>query len=71
MIPIFDAPPAPRGLLFLATFSKRERAEIRSSSHLLVAIKASSPAEWLGIMRQHREAQRAAARTCVAATVNR
>ena len=69
MIPIFDAPPAPRGLLFLATFSKRERAEIRSSSHLLVAIKASSPAEWLGIKRQHREAQRAAARTCVAATV--
>ena len=63
MIPIFDAPPAPRGLLFLATFSKRERAEITSSPHLLAAIRAGSPAEWPGIMRQHREAQRAAART--------
>ena len=68
MIPIFDAPPAPRGLLFLATFSKRERAEITSSPHLLAAIRAGSPAEWPGIMRQHREAQRAAARTCVATT---
>jgi hypothetical protein len=28
VIPLFDAPPAPRGLLFLATFSKRERAEM-------------------------------------------
>ena len=40
MIPLFDAPPAPRGLLFLATFSKRERAEIASSPDLLAAIRA-------------------------------
>jgi hypothetical protein len=66
MIPLFDAPPAPRGLLFLATFSKRERAEIMSSPDLLAAIRAASPADWPGIMRRHREAQRAAARTRVA-----
>ena len=68
MIPIFDAPPAPRGLLFLATFSKRERAEIARSPHLMAAIRAGSPAEWPGIMRQHREAQHAAARTRIATT---
>jgi hypothetical protein len=62
MIPIFNAPPAPRGLLFLATFSERERAEIESSPLLLSAIRTGSPAEWPEIMRQHREAQRAAAR---------
>jgi hypothetical protein len=66
MIPIFDAPPAPRGLLFLATFSKRERAEITNSPDLLAAIRAGSPAEWPGIMRQHREVRRSAAQTCVA-----
>ena len=58
-------PPAPRGLLFLATFSKRERAEIASSPRLLADIRAGSPAEWPEIMRQHVEAQRAAARTPV------
>jgi hypothetical protein len=67
MIPIFDAPPAPRGLLYLATFSRRERAEITSSRCLLAAIRAGSPAEWPSIMRSHREAQRAA-RTRVATT---
>jgi hypothetical protein len=66
MTPIFDAPPAPRGLLYLATFSRRERAEITSSPHLSAAIRAGSPAEWPGIMRQHRETQRTAAGACVA-----
>jgi hypothetical protein len=66
MIPLFNAPPAPRGLLFLATFSKRERAEIASSPDLLAAVRGASAAEWPTIMRQYREAQRAAARalTC-------
>ena len=67
MIPIFEASPAPRGLLFLATFSKRERAEVTSSPRLLAAIQGGSPAEWPSIMRQYREAQRAA-RTPVATT---
>ena len=70
MIPIFDAPPAPRGLLFLATFSKRERAEIRSSPILMAAIRAGSPAEWPGIMRKHREAQRSAGRGRVVTTAS-
>ena len=68
MIPIFDAPPAPRGLLFLATFSKRERAEIASSPDLLAAIRGASPAEWPTIMRQQREAQRAATRALTGAS---
>lgn len=65
MIPIFDAPPPPRGLLFLATFSKRERAEITNSPDLLAAMRAGSLAEWPGIMRLHRESQRAVTRTRV------
>lgn len=55
MIPLFDAPPAPRGLLFLAMFSKREREEITSSPQLKAAVRAGSPAEWLEIVRQHRQ----------------
>ena len=60
MIPIFDAPAAPRGLLYLATFSKHERAEIAASPELVAAIRESAPAEWLDIVRQHRETQRTA-----------
>ena len=68
MIPIFDAPPAPRGLVYLASLSKRERDEIAHSPQLMAAIRASSPAEWPGIIRQHREAQHAATRARVATT---
>jgi hypothetical protein len=68
MIPIFDAAPAPRGLLFLATFSQRERSEITSSPRLMAAIRTGSPAEWPAIIRQHREAQRLEACRRVAAT---
>ena len=49
MIPIFDAPPAPRGLLFLATFSKRERAEIASSPRLI----GGHPGRFAGRVARH------------------
>jgi hypothetical protein len=68
MIPIFDASPAPRGLLYLATFSKRERDEITSSPRLMAAIRTGSPAEWPDIIWQHREAQRLEACRRIAAT---
>ena len=66
MIPLFDAPPAPRGLLFLATFSTRERAEIATSPRLKAVLRDGSPAEWPDIMREHWEARLAAGRMRVA-----
>lgn len=56
-----DAPPAPSGLLYVATFSRQERAEIAASSYLMDAIRGSSSAEWTAVMRQHRAAQHATA----------
>ena len=38
MIRIFDAPPAPRGLLFVATFSQHDRAEIARHPELMRAM---------------------------------
>jgi hypothetical protein len=60
MIQIFDAPPAPRGLLFVATFSKHDRAEITRYPELMRAIREAEPRAWGGIMAVHRQAQRIA-----------
>ena len=44
----------------LATFTKHERAEIAASPDLGRAIHEAEPADWPGIMRRHRKAQRVA-----------
>ena len=67
MISLADAPPAPAGLLYLATFTKHERAEIAASPDLRAAIREACPAEWPEIMHRHRESRRAANRARVAA----
>jgi hypothetical protein len=54
---LLDAPPAAREMLFLATFSKRERRAIRASPVLNALIRESSPAEWLETMHRHRNAR--------------
>jgi hypothetical protein len=56
-----DAPPAPSGLLYLATFSRQERAEIAASPSLMDAIRGTSSAEWTAVMRLHRARQHATA----------
>ena len=67
IISFADAPPAPVGLIFLATFSTKERAEIATCSHLTSAIRAASAAEWPVLIRRHREGKYAAALKRVAA----
>jgi len=50
---------APRGLLYLATFSAAERAVMRSQPDLRAAIGTAEPSHWLEILRRHQSAQRA------------
>jgi hypothetical protein len=58
--PFGKAAPAPRGLLYLATFNAAERAVIAASPELRQAIRDSEPAKWPAIVEQHRAAQREA-----------
>jgi hypothetical protein len=53
-----NAAPAPRGLLYFATFNANERAAIAALPELRDAIRASAPAEWSGIVDRHQAAQR-------------
>lgn len=62
MSPFDKASPAPRGVLYLATFNATERAVIAASPELRDAIRSSSPAEWPAIIDEHQAAQRAALR---------
>lgn len=63
-----EARPAPRELVYLATFNTRERAEIASEPDLCEAIRAAEPADWPGILEAHRRTklQRIASRTVTA-----
>jgi hypothetical protein len=55
-----NAVPAPRKLLRLATFNAAERTMIAASPELRQAIQDAPPAEWPGIVEQHRATRRAA-----------
>jgi hypothetical protein len=63
MIRILDAPPAPRGLLFVATFSRHDREAITRHPELMRAMHKAEPGAWAGIMAAHRRAQRVALET--------
>lgn len=54
---LFDASPAPRELVYLATFNARERAEIAADDKLREAIRVAEPADWPGILEAHRQAK--------------
>lgn len=60
MRPFQNASPAPRALLYLATFSKAERAVIGATPELKRAIRESGPADWPRILEQYQSRQRAA-----------
>jgi len=64
MIALLEAPPAPLGLLYLATFSRAERAEIAAAPDLMAAIRAASPADWPSLVDQYRRLRRSAKLTC-------
>ena len=51
MITLHDAPTAPRGLLFLATFNGKERALISENPKLRNMIRESAPHEWPEILQ--------------------
>ena len=57
MISLHDAPPAPRGLLYLATFNGTERGLIRESPALRDMIRDAAPDEWNDIVLRWREAE--------------
>ena len=59
MTDLLIAHEAPHGLVYLAMFNARERAEIACSHTLLAAIRTTSPAKWRTIVQDYR-AQRAA-----------
>lgn len=58
MIELFDLPAAPRLLVFVATFSARDRSEIARHPELLHAIRASDPVAWDAIIKEHRRRER-------------
>ena len=41
-----SAPPAPRGLLYLATFNQAQRRQVAADPALLAVIRESNPADW-------------------------
>jgi hypothetical protein len=51
-----NADPAPRGLLFLATFGSADRKAIQNATELQQAIDKAKPSEWPAIIERHRAA---------------
>ncbi len=56
---LFDAPIAPRGLLYLATFNDRDRGLISCTPALREAIRYSEPGDWPAIVQSRRETEAA------------
>lgn len=50
---------APRGLLYLASFSRAERAIIAGAPELRKAIRGSEPSSWPALLERHQANQRA------------
>lgn len=67
---ISEAAYAPRELVYLATFNKRERVEIVADPEVSAVIKDAATADWPAILEAHRRARglRIAARTAPAPT---
>lgn len=59
-IPFENAAPAPRALLYLASFNAVQRAVIAASPALRDSIRGSEPADWPAVFEGHRTAQRGA-----------
>ena len=59
MITLHDAPPVPRGLLYLATFNGKERALISENQALQDMVRDATPLEWTDILHRWREAEAA------------
>jgi hypothetical protein len=55
---LLSAPAAPQWLVYLATFSKPERAVIKACPDLREALRDAEPAAWSGILQRHQAAQR-------------
>lgn len=62
---LHDAPAAPRGLLYLATFNGSERRMIAETPVLREQVRTTEPSAWPGILTEYyaAEATKAAART--------
>lgn len=54
---IFAAGYAPRELVYLGTFNRREREAIMAHPKLRAAIREALPAQWSGIMQAYRDAE--------------
>jgi hypothetical protein len=54
-----DAPPAPFGLLYFATFSRSQRQLIETNQKLLRRLRNEAPRAWPDILEQYRANQRA------------
>lgn len=55
----FDqAASAPRGLLYLASFNRTERAVIAATPELRQAIRGSEPSDWPALLARHQATQR-------------
>ena len=59
MITLHDAPPVPRGLLYLAIFKGKDRALIGENQALRDMIRDAAPLEWTDILHRWREAEAA------------
>ena len=70
MIVLHDAPRAPRGLLYLATFNGKERALISENQALQDMVRDAAPHEWTDIVRRWREAEASKIRDRVGPSTN-
>lgn len=53
----FDAPTASAGLMWLATFNIRERAELKSQPDLIAKMREQGPTRWAAILQEWRDAE--------------
>lgn len=53
---LFDAPPAPLKLLWLATFNTRERSELKKHPELIEAMRNQGPTRWAALLQEWRDA---------------
>lgn len=53
----FDAPAAPAGLMWLATFNARERAELKTHPDLIAMMREQGATRWAAILQEWRDAE--------------
>jgi hypothetical protein len=54
---ILEASPAPRALLYLATFNAKERALIKETPALHKALKTALPEQWASVLQDWRQSE--------------